>query len=254
MARFRNGIIHVHSTLSYDGRHSLEEIARFAKQRRYSFVAVTEHSDTFDRETMAHFVAACRRLSDRDLLLIPGLEFTCEQNLHLLGLGIEQFTDAQEPIAVARFITAQGGVAVVSHPIRYDYKLPSGLEMVIHGLEIWNVGYDGRFLPNPHSIRLWQRLREHNPALVAFGGQDLHCIRDQCHVKLTVRCGELQQNAIVAALKQGEFRISNPYLSLRARFPAGSIKLPCLTLTRHAYMQAKACRDRLVRSHLDTLP
>ena len=114
------GIIHVHSNLSYDGQHSLEEIAQYAKKCGYGFVGMTEHSDTFDNDKMSDFVNECRRLSNSELLVIPGVEFTCENKLHLLGLGIEHFTDVKDPISVARFIRAQGGLAIVSHPVRYN--------------------------------------------------------------------------------------------------------------------------------------
>src|SRR5262245_38303712 len=142
MARF--GIIHVHSDFSYDGKHTLEELASLAKNRGYSFVGMTDHSDTFDADKMAAFVKACRRLSDPELLLIPGIEFNCENDFHLMGLGIECLPDVEikDPIVVAQFIRAQGGLAIVSHPSRYAYRMPSGIETEIHGIEVWNASYD----------------------------------------------------------------------------------------------------------------
>jgi len=236
------GIIHVHSNFSYDGQHTLDEIASFAKKRGYSFVGMTEHSDTFDEHKMSHFVQQCRRLSGPSLLMIPGLEFTCDDNLHLLALGTDRFTATKNPISVARFIAAQGGLAILSHPSRYDYRMPLGLETEITGIEIWNASYDGRFLPNERSIELWQALRRRNPSLCALGGQDLHKITAHCHVKMMVPCDQLRQETILQKLKEANCVISNSYLRVRpTQLPR--IKLHSITWMRRAYIQAKAIRD-----------
>lgn len=247
----RVGIIHVHSRYSYDGQHTLEEIRLFAKNRGYSFVGMAEHSDTLDEDKMSHFVAECRRLSDPAFLLIPGIEFTCDGNLHLLGLGIEHFSDTKSPISVARFIRGQGGVAIVSHPIRYDYNIPSGLEGEIHGIEIWNAAYDGRFVPNDRSIALWQALRGRNSTLRAFGGQDLHEISGRCHVKITLPCDELKQETILQLLKEGNFLIANPYFRLRPSHLAGETNLHSIIWARRIYCLAKGMRDRFTRLFQD---
>ncbi len=239
------GIIHAHSNFSYDGQHSLEEIAKFAKKRGYSFVGMTEHSDTFDKDKMSDYVKKCRSVSDLEFILIPGIEFTCERNLHLLGLGIEHFTDSKDPISVAKFVKAQGGLAIVAHPSRYDYKIPVGLEGEINGIEVWNAGYDGRFFPNDCSLNLLKDFRSHSKKILAFGGQDLHQITDHSHVQLVVSYERLGKGEILDALKQGKFMISNPYLELDPRGEPGWLKLAQIIIGRRIYHLAKGIRDRL---------
>jgi hypothetical protein len=241
------GILHVHSNLSYDGQNTLAEIASFAKSRGCRFVGMSEHSDTFDAQKMARLVNECRRLSDASFLMVPGLEFTCDNRLHLLALGIERYTDATNPALVARFVKAQGGLTILSHPSRYGYQIPSGLEMLLDGIEVWNAGYDGRFLPNDHSIRLWKVLRARNTSLRAFGSQDLHAIADRCHVRVSVRCEQLTRDAILKRLKDGHFIISNSYIRLRSDSPPGWMKLNAIGAARRAYLAGRAIRDRLAR-------
>lgn len=240
------GIVHVHSNYSFDGQHSLEEIALFGRRRGYSFIGMTEHSDTFDHSKMSVYVKECRRLSDPGFLVIPGIEFTCENNLHLLGLGVEHFTYTKDPISVAQFIKRQDGLAIVAHPGRYDFKIPSGLEAEINGIEIWNSAYDGRFVPNDLSIQLWQSLKKHNVALCPLGGQDLHQITAHCHVQISVTCDELVEETVMQALKEGNFSISNPYFRLRPASLTGWMSQMSLTWARRVYTQAKAIRDRLI--------
>ena len=64
------------------------------------------------------------------------------------GLGIRHFTGVKDPIALARFIRAQGGLAVVSHPSRYGYEIPPALVGEIDGIEVWNASNDSRFVPD----------------------------------------------------------------------------------------------------------
>lgn len=241
------GILHVHSKLSYDGQNTLAEIAFLAKRRSYQFVGMSEHSDTFDQHKMAHLVDECRRLSDSSFLMIPGLEFTCDNHLHLLALGIEHYTDATNPALVAHFVRAQGGLAILSHPGRYGYRIPEGLEMMLDGIEVWNAAYDGRFVPNDHSIRLWKALRARNHSLRAFGTQDLHTIRDHRHVRVSVRGDQLNRDTILKRLRDGDFVISNSYVRLRSGSLPGWMKLNAIRAGRRAYLTARAIRYRVAR-------
>lgn len=238
------GILHVHSNFSYDGRHSLKEIALFAKKHGYDFIGMSDHSDTYDQSKMSDLVKECRNLSTPEFLLIPGIEFTCKNNLHLLGFGIEQFTDLNDPILVAKFIKAQGGVPVVAHPIRYQYAIPAGLENGIDGIEIWNAGYDGRFVPNDRSIALWQVLRKQNRSLRAFGGQDLHQFQEDSHVKITLSCNGLSREEILTSLREGDFTTSNSYFRIQSS-QVGWFKRQSIFWARRAYLKTKALRDRI---------
>jgi PHP domain-containing protein len=240
-----SGILHVHSNLSYDGQNTLAEIASLAKSRGYRFVGMSEHSDTFDPQKMTCLVDECRRLSNASFFMIPGLEFTCDNNLHLLALGIEHYTDATNPALVARFVQAQGGLAVLSHPSRYGYQIPAGLEMLLDGIEVWNAGYDGQFVPNDRSIRLWKTLHGRNNSLRAFGTQDLHTIRDRRHVRVSVRCNRLSRDTILKSLRDGNFGISNSYVRLRSDSSPGWMKLHAIGAARRAYLAAKTIRDRV---------
>src|SRR5262245_5169321 len=175
---------------------------------------MTEHSDTFDEAKMKVLVDECERLSDDRFLLMAGIEFSCEGNLHLMGLGITHFTYAKDPIAVAKFIRAQGGLAVVSHPSRYGYQIPSPLVAEIDGIEVWNASNDSRFVPDRKVTDLWRQLKHRNQALAAFGGQDLHRITRRRHVRLVLHGEdrELTAGRLLARLRAGNFVVSNRYL------------------------------------------
>ena len=242
----RSGIMHVHSTLSYDGKHTLAELASFGRACGYSFIGMTEHSDTFDDAKMRILVDECESHSDARFVLIAGIEFSCEDNLHLIGLGIREFTHLKDPIAVARFIRAQGGVAVVSHPSRYGYEIPPALVGEIDGIEVWNASNDSRFVPDKKVIDLWLGLKRRNRALAAFGGQDLHRITRQRHVRLVLgggEDGELTTKHLLERLRAGDFFLSNRYLRVGGDRPPGRVQRSILACLWHSLVAAKAIRD-----------
>ena len=248
------GIVHVHSNYSYDGHNSLEEIARYARTRGYHFVGMTEHSDTFDRSRMRDYVQDCARMSTSECLLIPGIEFRCGKDLHLVGVGVGAYTADDDPLRVTDFIHGEGGMAVIAHPIRNHYRLPAGLAGAADAIEVWNAAYDGRFVPNDRSLALLGELRRTgNESLLAFGAQDLHRIVNHGHVEITVGRDDASAGSIVAALKKGEFTISNPYFRLQPRQDVGPAALARIRLARRLYTLGRAMRDILHRRALGWL-
>ncbi len=239
------GIIHVHSNYSYDGQHSLEEIARYGAARGYSFIGMSEHSDTLNEETMERYVKECEKATTSGCLIIPGIEFTCENNLHLVGLGVHHYTDEKDSVKVAEFICRQNGIAIVAHPIRYNYSIPPNLAGAVNGIEVWNAGYDGRVVPNDCSVDLLKDLRVRNKTLLAFGSQDLHRITNHPHVQLLVFGDRLGEGEILEALKEGQFMISNPYFELDPWCEPGWWKRSQIIIGRRLYTLAKRIQDHL---------
>jgi hypothetical protein len=236
----RTGIIHAHSKFSYDGEHALDELVALARRRGFEFIAMTEHTDTLNGNQMSRFVQECRRLSDSQFLVIPGIEFVCSNDLHILGLGIALLTDSQDPTFVARFIHEQGGLAIIAHPSRNGYKIPAGLAAFIDGVEVWNARYDGWFVPNDLAISLRKNLQKDRSVIIAVGGQDLHEMKSRGFVKTIVACDKLSQTTILKALKEGSFWISNSYLKLDPAALDEHLRLAFIACARRIYLLARS--------------
>lgn len=249
------GIIHVHSNYSYDGRNSVQEITQYAKNQGYSFICMSEHSDTLNEEKMAQYVQECQRVSSPDCLVVPGIEFTSENNFHLVGLGVQHYTDTKDPIRVAEFIHQQGGIAIIAHPIRYNYQIPKQLVHLVDGIEVWNGVYDGRFVPNDRSLELLREMRRENKSLLAFGAVDLHRITHHVKVTITLSCNELKKDTLLYALKEENSIISNgnPYFTLDSKYEPRWLDLVQIRLARRMYLFAKMIGDLLVRVYTTTI-
>ena len=165
--------LHMHSTYS-DGEFTVAQLREIFVAADCRVIAVTDHADSFDGDRLARYVSECGDLSDDRLLLVPGLEFSCRDRMHVLGYGVTERCASQEPGAVIRHIADLGGVSVIAHPRDDFFDWIRSFERLPDGIEAWNSKYDGRHAPRPQTFELIRELRVRKPDLLAFYGIDLH--------------------------------------------------------------------------------
>ncbi len=209
-------LLHAHSRFSYDGVRSVEELAAWGEGRGLDFLFLTEHTNDFDEAKMNRLVRECDALGDRKCRVIPGLEFSVQGGFHVLGLNLRRFEPLIDLTAAARFIRAQGGIAVLAHPARYAGRWPQAAAIAqLDGIEVWNARYDGRFIPPGHLVDKALRHECVSGRGLLFGGQDLHDTTEHRVVTTSVS-GNEGLEAFLLALRSGAasfgaapFRISS---------------------------------------------
>jgi hypothetical protein len=167
------GALHVHSTYS-DGEFTLAELRQILLDQGCSFVCVTDHAEHLDAEQLARYTEECRALSDENFLFVAGMEYSCENQMHVLGYGATQLSDSKDPETVIDHIGQQGAIPVIAHPKNEFFAWIETFHTLPQGIETWNSKYDGRYAPRPETFALLQRLRQRKPDMHAFYGQDLH--------------------------------------------------------------------------------
>ncbi len=104
--------LHVHSSLSYDGRDPVDLILEQAAAVGLDALAITDH-DEIDAS-----LEMVEKAPSYGLIGIPGIEVSSKAG-HVLGLGVEKRVapglSYEETLAAIR---EQGGVAVVPHPFQ----------------------------------------------------------------------------------------------------------------------------------------
>src|SRR4051812_23946765 len=110
------GAIHIHSTYS-DGELTLAELRDRYIALGCSFLAMTDHAESFTGDTLRSYAAECERLSTPDFALVAGLEFGCLDRMHVLGFGVTALAPSKEPQAVFAHVARHGGVSVIAHPM-----------------------------------------------------------------------------------------------------------------------------------------
>lgn len=232
------GAIHIHSTYS-DGEFSLRQLRQIFLHTGCSFALVTDHAEAFDSESLNHYVTDCESLSDEQFLFIPGLEYECEQRMHILSYGSTPLFETRAPEEVIRKIEEHGGVSVIAHPKNTMFGQIASFSTLPQGIEVWNTKYDGQYAPRPATFRLLARLQQRQPTLLAFYGLDLHWKRQYRGMFNWLRIGTLKRDDILDAFRRGLYYGVKDQLEL----PSNGV-LPEESLTRFEMVHRRSARLR----------
>jgi len=207
------GVLHVHSTYS-DGERSLAELRELFIQQGCSFVMMSDHADSLDAARVREYVSACHALSDAKFLFVPGLEFSCDRRMHVLGYGVTSLSASTNPQEVFTHIERERGVAVIAHPQDSAFSWIESFETLPMGIEVWNTKYDGQYAPRGRTFRLLQRLQPRRPGMLAFYGLDYHWVTQFRELYTVLHIDNLDPQEIIAALRNGQFHGSKGELEL----------------------------------------
>jgi hypothetical protein len=195
------GIVHVHSTLSFDGHASLEELRELVRSHGFQFVLLAEHIEQLDRFHLAGLIDECRRLSDRTCVLVPGLEIE-DQTQYFLGMTRPVDTDCYEQ--ARRQLIDDGAYVVLAHPHRLRRTLSTEEMEEIKAIEVWNVKDDGYRVPGYIGTRMW---RDWPRPVMPIAGLDLHQLDDFRDLGIVLELPDLTAEHIRAALHAGAYHI-----------------------------------------------
>lgn len=240
------GIIHVHSHFSRDGLCSVADLAAFARESGFQFVGLTDHAEDLSPPDFEVLRRECKEHSDEFCVMIPGLEYRCTGEIHILGLGITHEISNDDPIVVASEITRMGGLAVLAHPGRNGYQCPPELCAVLTGIEIWNAGYDGRFVPPLAGIQLLEEARKVNPSILGIGGADLHGLHRHPGVllQLLMNGGAGTDTGLVLhCLRTESFSVCGQFVSFNSHAAPHRLSWICLWAFRKMYEFSKVVRN-----------
>jgi hypothetical protein len=200
---------------------------------------MTDHAEALDDKKLKAYQDECRSLSSDEFLFVAGLEYECEQRMHILGYGATQLANSKTPQKVIRHIGEQGGIAVIAHPKNEFLPWIEQFDELPKGIEVWNSKYDGRYAPRPQTFALLQRLRERKPDLRAFYGLDLHWRKQYRGLLIELSTGSLKPGSILSALEAGTYAARKGDLEL----PSSGI-MPAEVLAQFSDIQRKSHRMR----------
>lgn len=207
------GALHIHSTLSHDGTLAISELAQWYRGYGYGFIALGEHAQDMDEAKVMAMSEQSAECSSSEFCVIPGLEFACRGGLHILGIGMTSLLDVVDPASVIEAIHHNKAYAVLAHPERNGWKCPLHISDVIDAAEIWNVGYDGKFLPSLQSLAGFPRLRRANPKIFAVAGHDFHRTSGFYDVGIEMEVASLSVVSVLRNLRAGRYRIRAMFFS-----------------------------------------
>jgi len=165
---------------------------------------MTGYTDLFQPERMDQFIKECNDCSDDTILLIPGLEITCSNGRHIMGIGLEKFVGADIPEHVVEEIEEAGGTAALSHPLKHGTsEVPKNLEF----MEIWNGKCAGQVLPDFKVLSFFRKNQKNNPDMKCVAGLDLHKTADMVNLDIVMDLPCLGQAEFLRSMRKGAYRL-----------------------------------------------
>ena len=193
-------VCHVHSSWSYDGSWSLEELGSKFSRRGCRVLMMTEHDRGFTVSRLNEYREACAKASSNELLLVPGIEYSDAANrVHILVWGDVPFLGESLPTGeMLEGVKAADGVAVFAHPSRKNawQCLQTQWAEQLLGVEIWNRKYDG-WAPSETASPLL-----HVAEAIPFVGLDFHTQRQSFPLAMALDMqSEVSESGVLQCLR-----------------------------------------------------
>jgi len=193
-------VSHVHSKWSYDGSWTLEALSAKFSNRGCQVLMMTEHDRGFTAGRFAEYRAACVKASSREILVVPGIEYSDAANrIHVLVWGSVPFLGENlKTTDMLEAVHAEGGLAVLAHPSRREawksYE-PAWADRLL-GIEIWNRKYDG-WAPSQSAPDLLMSSKT-----IPFVGLDFHTQRQSFPLTMTLDIrGNISEETVLESLR-----------------------------------------------------
>lgn len=228
------GIVHCHTTLSYDGKVELGDLCKLLRQKGFGFLALTEHRVGVEAGDYEGFVQKCQEASDKNLIVIPGLEFRCDDGVEIAGIGVSKLLDAKKPEQIVAQIREVGGIALWVHPWRNGRRVDQFLDC--DAVEVLNLKLDGTLAPNFSLLRRFVKQRRAGRHFNAIFGVDFHDLSQPLSVWLECRASENTPDAIIRSLREGRFVNRVPYASVSSSGASGVIDYALMGLFRLVFL------------------
>lgn len=237
------GAVHVHSTLSRDGTMTIPELARYFKRKGYCFVAMGEHAEDLNEAKLQALRHQGRENSGDDFCLIPGVEFAVTKQIHIVGIGITELLELDSPVRVAERIREHNGFSILAHPKRAGWDCPPDVVRALDAVEIWNIGYDGKYLPSAKALPAFALMHEINPQLGAMASHDFHRQASFYNVAVEMNVNAVSVDPILQNLKQGSYALRSPFFSCASDghvSPAGAVLVRHVSATLETLRRARS--------------
>lgn len=201
--RWYKGNLHTHTTCS-DGKFSPEDTASLYRRHGYDFLALTDH-----------WVLSANGTDD-GLLLLSGAEYNFGQNVregifHIVGTALERdpgVSREDSPQTCIDKIRAAGGMAHLAHPA-WSLNTPEQI-FSLAGLDATEVYNSVSGMPRncrPDSGFLLDLTAARGFFLPLIAADDTHFYNeaDTCRSYIMVQAEECSREAILAAVRSGNF-------------------------------------------------
>lgn len=203
------GVNHIHTFYSHDSNCAIDNLVAKAKEMGYSFMIVSDHANDLNTEKVESLINDCRSLSTDNFIVIPGVEYSFDNNTHVAFIGINSPLTSTTPEALIREAHNQNAIGVLCHPGSItSANYPEWIKE-LDGAELWNARFASAWAPDKKSFDVMNDLLQINPNLTSWSGLDLHYMWELKKLYLELNVSNLSEQEIMSCLKSGTFRIGH---------------------------------------------
>jgi len=206
-----------------------------------------EHAEDLDEAKVQALGEQSIENSNDAFCMIPGIEFAGNGDIHIVGIGVARLTCAKNPVAIAGEIHEQGGLAILAHPKRMGWECPAEVLLAVDAAEIWNVGYDGKYLPSAKALSGFRRMQQINPRLLAVAAHDFHRAASFYDVAIEMDVASLSPDAILRNLRQSRYGIRSRFFRCDPGARMSRMKAASLRLLSQQLSNIRKARTVLLR-------
>lgn len=195
--------LHTHSTTS-DGRFRPEEVIQLYADAGYDVLAFTDHKKA---NPVSSYEA-------RGMTLISGMELhpkgPREILWHILGLGVPEnfiYPEPENGQQAVDAVLSAGGIAFCAHPYWCGFTSADVAQLKgILGIEVYNTST--RYIGKEYNMQCWDELLDAGFRYTALAVDDMHSSRDLFKGFTVILAEDKSPEALLAALKKGDFYAS----------------------------------------------
>ena len=172
-----------------------------------------EHAEDLDEKKIQALREQSAANTGPEFCVIPGIEFAVTIQIHIVGVGVVSLIGLDNPVDVAEQVRKQGGFSILAHPKRAGWTCPAEILRVLDAAEIWNIGYDGKYLPCAKALPAFAHMRQFNPQLRAVASHDFHRLESFYDVAIEMNVAVPAVDPVIQNLKAGTYRVCSPFFN-----------------------------------------
>lgn len=240
------GAIHIHSSYSHDSSDTLETLHARCLERGIRFLGMSDHAEDFNEQIFEEYRQHCASVSDGNVKIIPGLEFRFAglKGMHLFALDLKEWIDPQTPEEFFEQSRDNATLTVLAHPVLPKYSIPDVVLNQVDAIEVWNAGYNTRYLPDPRAIELYTRVSGMRDDIVATVGLDQHDSDNDRELRIDLPA---VTDDPIAAIKRGQFRNVGRTMSFDSRAAFGKSAFLALKIARFGLDVVERSQERAMK-------
>lgn len=192
--------LHTHSSLSHDGRDTIELILGQAEAVGLDALAITDH------DAVAASTEAAEKASEYGLIGVPGIEVSSQAG-HILGIGVSELIPKGKSFEeTIDLIHDAGGIAILPHPFQKSRhgvgpNVPADVLATADAIEVYN----SRLLTGRGNRQARKFAEMHDMPMTA--GSDAHISEMVGQAVTAIDTNDHTMSGLVNAIRDGRTHI-----------------------------------------------